>query len=505
MLLKELLRGVPHIHIYGPLAVDIRGITFDSRQVQKGDLFVCLSGTRTDGHQFIHEALNKGAVAVVVEGEADYAGTDNTVIRALKPRQVLSKLADKYYGHPSQALRLIGVTGTNGKTTTTHLIDRILRAGTGEETGLMGTISYNIGSRRRPVEATTPEALVIHQILREMVGQKIRYCTMEVSSHALALSRVDQCDFNVAVLTNITEDHLDFHKDFPSYRKAKARLFRGLQKTAANYAVINSDDQSALYLQKITSADVITYGVDTAAHIRAVDIDIRPAGVSYRALTPYGSLDIALKITGLFSVYNSLAAIVVALREGIEPETVKKVLAEVEGIPGRLEKIEMGQEFTVLVDYAHTPDGLENVLSTVRQFCPGNLLVVFGCGGERDRTKRPLMASIALKYGDFAIITNDNPRGEPVQQILKDMMTGVVDKTEEKDYAVILDREEAIKAAICRAKSGDIVVIAGKGHETYQVFADRTIDFDDREVARRYILKRLANQPQEKEFRTIEN
>jgi UDP-N-acetylmuramoyl-L-alanyl-D-glutamate--2,6-diaminopimelate ligase len=496
MLLKELLRGVPHIQTQGPLAVDIKGIAFDSREVQEGDLFVCLSGTRTDGHQFIHEAMNKGAVAVVViEGADDYAGIHNTVIKAEKPRHVLSKLADKYYGHPSHALRVIGVTGTNGKTTTTHLIDRLLSAGTGEETGLMGTISYNIGRQKRPVEATTPEALVIHRIFKEMVGQGIRYCTMEVSSHALALSRVDQCDFNAAVLTNITEDHLDFHKDFASYQKAKARLFRGLAKKPGNYAVINNDDPSAPYLRKITTADVITYGVNTAAHVRAVDIDIRPSGVSYRALTPWGNLDIGLKITGLFSVYNSLAAIAVALREGIEPETVKKVLAKVEGIPGRLEKIEVGQDFTVLVDYAHTPDGLENVLSTVRQFCPGNLLVVFGCGGERDRTKRPLMASIALKYSDFAIITNDNPRGEPVRQILADMMTGVAGQVEGKEYAVILDRDEAIGAAISRAKSGDIVVIAGKGHETYQVFADRTIDFDDREVARRYLRKKLTNQP----------
>lgn len=492
MLLKDLLRGVPQIDVQGSLAVDIKGIAFDSREVQKGDLFVCLAGTRTDGHLFIREAMEKGAVAVVVSQDVlGYTGS-NTFVRAVDPRQVLSKLADKYYGHPSLGLRVIGVTGTNGKTTTTHLIDRLLAAGTGKETGLLGTISYNIGKQKRPVQATTPEALVIHQIFREMVRQGIYHCTMEVSSHALALNRVDQCDFNVAVLTNITEDHLDFHKDFASYQKAKARLFRGLARKVGNYAVINSDDRSALYLQKLTSADVITYGVEKGAQFRAVDMDIRPAGVSYRAITPYGNVDIRLKMTGLFSVYNSLAAAAVALREGIEPETVKKVLQEVEGIPGRLEKIEMGQDFSVLVDYAHTPDGLENVLSTVRQFCPGKLLVVFGCGGERDRTKRAPMASIALKYSDFAIITNDNPRGEPVRQILADMMTGVGVHVEGKDYAVILDREEAIGTAIAKAGSGDIVVIAGKGHETYQVFADRTIDFDDREVARRHLVQRRA-------------
>lgn len=498
MLLKGLLQGVPQVRTEGPLAIDIRGLSHDSRTVREGDLFVCLSGTRTDGHQFIEEALERGAAALVVsETAGDYAG--RTVIKAASPRRVLSKLAARYYGYPSRNLRLIGVTGTNGKTTTTHLINRLLAAGFPKGTGLIGTIGYYLGRQQRPVEATTPEAPAVHRLLSEMAAEGMGHCTMEVSSHALALDRVDQCEFNVAVLTNITEDHLDFHEDFSAYRAAKARLFRNLPKKCGNYAVINLDDPQASYLQKITAAEAITYGVKERARVRAGDISIRPEGVSFKALTPWGTLDVRLKITGLFSIYNALAAVTVALKEGISPALIEEVLEKVAGIPGRLEKVEAGQNFTVLVDYAHTPDGLENVLSTVRQFCPGRLITVFGCGGERDRSKRPLMGAIALKYSDFAIITNDNPRGEPEKQILQDIMTGIQQHAP-GEYTVLLDREEAIKAAIHRAREGDMVVIAGKGHETYQVFSDRTMDFDDREVARRYLRERAGTLPGGKEF-----
>ncbi len=493
MRLQELLRGVPQVRAQGPLAADIRGISFDSRQVREGDLFVCLSGTRTDGHRFLREALAGGAAALVVsESFGPLEGA--AVIRAGNPRRVLSRLAARYYGYPSRDLRLIGVTGTNGKTTTTHLIDGLLAAGTPGETGLIGTIGYYLGRRRRPALATTPEAPVLHRLLREMAAAGAAYCTMEVSSHALALDRVDQCEFNAAVLTNITEDHLDFHEDFSAYRAAKARLFRNLPRKAGNYAVINLDDPQAGYLQRITTAEILTYGLKAGARIRAVDISVGPEGVSFTALTPWGGLKARLKITGLFSVYNALAAITVALKEGISPALIEKELEKVEGIPGRLEKVDEGQSFTVLVDYAHTPDGLENVLSTVRQFCPGRLITVFGCGGERDRSKRPLMGAIVLKYSDFAVITNDNPRGEPVEQILEDILAGIGDASPGA-YTVLLDREEAIGAALGRAGEGDLVLIAGKGHETYQVFHDGTIDFDDREVARRCLRQGPGSPP----------
>jgi UDP-N-acetylmuramoyl-L-alanyl-D-glutamate--2,6-diaminopimelate ligase len=497
MLLQELLQGIPQVQVQGALDLKVRGLSHDSRDVREGDLFVCLPGTRSDGHRFIREALDRGAAALVVaESAGDFGG--RTVIRAEDPRRVLSRLAARYYQYPSRSLRLIGVTGTNGKTTTTHLINRLLAAALPRKTGLLGTIGYYLGEEQRPARATTPEAPEIHRLLREMASRGMDYCTMEVSSHALALNRVDQCEFNTAVLTNITEDHLDFHRDFASYREAKARLFRNLPRKAGNYAVINRDDSQASYLQKITAAETLTYGIREGAGVRAVDICIRPQGASFRALTPWGPLRVKLKITGLFSVYNALAALSVALKEGISPSLVERELEKVEGIPGRLEKVDVGQDFTVLVDYAHTPDGLENVLSTVRQFCPGRLITVFGCGGERDRSKRPLMGAIALKYSHYAIITNDNPRGEPVGRILDDILAGIRDDDQGR-YTILLDREEAIRAAIGRARAGDMVVLAGKGHETYQVFHDRTIDFDDREAARRCLREKLGLSPGEGE------
>lgn len=491
MLLKELLRGVPHIQTEGPLAIEVNGLSYDSRKVVPGDLFFCLPGTQTDGHAFAREALARGASALVVSsGDQEFPGT--TLIKTAEPRRILSRLAARYYGYPSRALRLIGVTGTNGKTTTTHLINRLLAAGTRQDTGLIGTIGYYLGPCRLPVEATTPEAPVIHRLLNTMREKGMKHCTMEVSSHALALNRVDQLEFSCAVLTNITEDHLDFHKDSQSYLAAKARLFRNLPKKTGTYAVINLDDPRASYMQKITRAEVVTYGVKKEAQVRAVDIRIRSSGLSFTALTPFGPLKIRMSLTGLFSVYNALAATTVGLKEGISPALIEKELEKVEGIPGRLEKVDLGQDFGLLVDYAHTPDGLENLLSTVREFCPGRLIAVFGCGGERDRSKRPLMGAIALKYSHHAIITNDNPRGEPEDQILTDILKGIT-KEDEGRYSIILDREGAIRAAIGRARPGDMVVIAGKGHETYQIFKDRTIDFDDREMARKYLGEALAS------------
>ncbi len=489
MLLKDLLRGVKEIKVTGADDVEVKGIVYDSREVEAGSLFMCLPGTQTDGHKFIGKAISRGAVAVVTDRDTDVYW-NCTIIKTSEVGKVLSKVAGNFYLNPSRQLRLIGVTGTNGKTTTTHLIDKLMRGNERIETGLIGTIGCKVGEENRPVPATTPEATVLHKIFREMVDRKIFYCTMEVSSHALALHRVDDCDFNIAVLTNITEDHLDFHKNFATYLQAKAKLFLNLSEKEGNYIVINNDDNNALYIKERSSPEILTYGIKKAADVRGGNISITSSGATFTVYSWQKEFSLDLKITGSFNVYNALAAITVALKENISPSVIKNVLESVTGVPGRFEKVDLGQDFTVIVDYAHTPDGLENVLSTARRFCQGNLITVFGCGGDRDRSKRSLMGNIALKYSDYAIITNDNPRTESPFRIKADILSGIDHNSYRGKYETILDREEAIKAAINRARATDVVLIAGKGHETYQIFDDKTIDFDDREMARRYLLKR---------------
>ncbi len=491
MLLKKILRQVPTKRIIGSIEIQIKGIAYDSREVKAGYLFVCLPGTKTDGHEFIEKAISQGAAAVIVSRNIEYL-SNCTIIEVSDVRMTFSMISAIFFQEPSRSLRLIGVTGTNGKTTTTHLIDRLMQEKEQIKTGLIGTVSYKIGQEKYPVLATTPEATVLHEIFREMVDRKIFYCTMEVSSHALALHRVDDCDFNIAVLTNITEDHLDFHKTFLAYLQAKAKLFLNIPKKEGNYVVINNDDKNALYIKKATVSEIVTYGIKKAADVKGENIKVTPSGVTFIVHAHQKAFSLNLKITGLFNVYNALAAITVALKENVDPAIIKNVLEEVSGVPGRFEKIEAGQDFTVIVDYAHTPDGLENVLSTAERFCQGNLITVFGCGGDRDRSKRPLMGSIALRYSDYAIITNDNPRTESLFRIEADILSGIDHNIYRGKYEVIPDRAEAIKTAIYRARAEDVVLIAGKGHETYQIFADKIIDFDDRKMARYYIKQKLS-------------
>ncbi|HHX77995.1 MAG TPA: UDP-N-acetylmuramoyl-L-alanyl-D-glutamate--2,6-diaminopimelate ligase, partial [Firmicutes bacterium] len=373
MLLKKLLEDIPRIKVEGDTDLDISGITHDSRKVKKGNLFICLPGSRTDGHEYINEAVSRGAAAVLMQ-EKHTASRCITAIKTKDPRRIISRLAAKYYGYPSRSLRLTGVTGTNGKTSTTHFIDRIL-SHTGP-TGLIGTISYKIGSIRRPVEATTPEASTLQEIFREMVDHNVRYCTMEVSSHALALNRVDDCDFNVAVLTNITEDHLDFHKTFNNYLKAKAALFKKLVAKQGNYAIINNDDSNAAYIKRVVSAETVTYGIRNQAQVKAEAVEIKPGGVSFVIKSWADSFSVNMQISGLFTVYNALAAIALGLKEGIAAPVIKEALEKIPCIPGRFEQVQEGQDFYVIIDYAHTPDGLENILFSTRQFCDKKIITV---------------------------------------------------------------------------------------------------------------------------------
>lgn len=494
MELQRLLEALPEYVVEGDPRVDIAGLSYDSRTVRPGELFFAIRGFQHDGHDFIPEALNRGAVGAVVE--RDVPNLPLTV-HVSSTREALALLASRFYDDPSKKLRVIGVTGTNGKTTTTHLIRNILvRAG--YEVGLLGTVHNIIGGISEPVKHTTPESLDLQELLARLVQAKSDYVVMEVSSHALELKRVFATEFDVGVLTNITQDHLDFHGTFENYRDAKARLFRSLGQTyqeplkeGAKRAVVNVDDPSGPYIIQQCSVEVVTYGVNQRADVWAEDIRVGGHGASFRLWTPQGTRRLTLNLTGRFNIYNSLAAIAVGLAEEVPLDVVVAAMEDTRGVPGRFEQVDEGQDFTVIVDYAHTPDGLENILLTAREFTRGRIIVVFGAGGDRDRLKRPVMGEIAARYADFSIITSDNPRSEDPEAIIDEIEVGVRRRTEH--YARQVDRRQAIAQAIAMAQPGDVVIIAGKGHEDYQIFRDRTIHFDDREAAREILRERLQS------------
>lgn len=491
LLLSSLIKDL-EFAFNGSLEVEIKGIAYDSRKVLPGFLFVAVEGFKSDGHAYIGQAVEAGAVAVVVQKDLPVpAGVAR--LRTSHSRLALALLAARFYGNPGQKLKMVGVTGTNGKTTTTNLLAAIYR-GAGEKVGLIGTIANYIGDKLIPVSHTTPESADLQKLLGEMWAEGVETVVMEVSSHALALNRVDGCEYDVAVFTNITRDHLDFHGDMDSYLAAKARLFSGLGqgiKGGPKFGVINADDPRAKELAAVTRVPVITYAIHEKADIRAVDIDITARGVSFTARGRWGDHRLNLKLTGMFNVYNALAAYAVGVAGGMPPERVVKSLESVSGVPGRFEPVDRGQDFAVIVDYAHTPDGLENVLKTAREITRGRLFTVFGCGGDRDRTKRPLMGEIAARLSDRAIVTSDNPRTEDPVKIIADVEEGVRRVLPEGDYTVMPDRREAIRQAVYAAGAGDVVLIAGKGHEDYQIIGDKKYHFDDREEAARFLEERM--------------
>ncbi len=492
--LDELLTFIHTLQVEGKTDLFVRGMTYHSERVEPGFLFFCLEGSRFDGHDFIPQAIKAGASAVVLEKDRAVAGAVKILVPSVRP--AMAAFSQLYYGNPSERLRLIGVTGTNGKTTTTHLIEAIL-ASRRAKTGLLGTIKYQVGQESLPVLATTPEAPDLQRILLTMTEKDVQYAVMEVSSHALELNRVSGCDFDIAVLTNVTEDHLDFHQEFERYLSAKGKLFSQLggsfvKQALPRYAVINADDSSASYFMRQTTVQWVTYGISEPAEVTATDLVVRNEGVSFSLHSPWGDEHFSLKLTGKFSVYNALAAITVGLLEGVSLQNIKQVLEGIVGIPGRFERIDLGQDFAVIVDYAHTPDGLENVLQAAKGFAEGKIITVFGCGGERDRTKRPMMGRIAGQYSDYCILTSDNPRGEDPWKIIEEVKVGLQEKKAfGSGYSVQVDRREAIELGIELARPGDIVIIAGKGHENYQIFSDYTIHFCDKEVASEIIKKRV--------------
>jgi UDP-N-acetylmuramoyl-L-alanyl-D-glutamate--2,6-diaminopimelate ligase len=481
--LGQLIADVEDARLRGDPGVEVRGLAYDSRYVQPGDLFMTWRGLVHDGHAFVGEALARGAVACLVE-KPGVVPPPAAEVFVPDARPAIARVAARFFGHPTRQLRLVGVTGTKGKTTTAFLCREALA--TLGPCGLIGTVTAVVGGVNRQVARTTPEATDLQRTFREMVDAGDRYCVMEVSSHALALHRVDACEFDAAVFTNLGRDHLDLHGTQEAYREAKARLFAMLgeprEKPPAVAAVVNADDPAGEVMARRAAAPVVTYGFGEAAAVRGENLLVEPDGLRMRVAFPGGVQPVRLRLTGRFNAYNALAAFAVGLAFGAAPEAVAAALGRLAGVPGRFERIPGSQPFTVVVDYAHTPDSLRNVLETAREFAAGRVIAVFGAGGDRDRTKRPLMGEVAARLADLVILTSDNPRSEDPLAILDDIAAGVR-RVPGAAWRVVADRRDAIFAAVGEAREGDVVLIAGKGHETYQIFRDRTVHFDDREVA----------------------
>lgn len=466
--------------------IDVKGLEMDSRKVEKGFLFICIDGFTVDGHAFAADAEMRGAVAIIATKPVDVS---IPVLMVEDSSRALALLANSFYGQPTRELNLIGVTGTNGKTTVTYLLEEIFNKHK-HKTGLIGTIQMKIGNESYEVTNTTPDALFLQKNFRKMVDEQVTTTFMEVSSHALDLGRVFGCEFDIAIFTNLTQDHLDYHPSMEAYLHAKSLLFSQLgnsyDKERPKFAVINKDDSYSTKLLKTIAQPVLTYGIDSDADITVENLSLDANGSSFTLKTLEGNIPITSKMMGKFSVYNMLAATGAALCAGIPLETIKAALEETTGVRGRFEPVMVGQSYGVIIDYAHTPDSLENALSTIQSFAKGKIYVVVGCGGDRDKKKRPLMAQVAVKYADQAIFTSDNPRTEDPQQIITDMIEGIT----YENYTVIMNRREAIQHSIDITEPEDIVLIAGKGHETYQIIGKDVFDFDDREVAEQAISKR---------------
>ncbi len=485
MRIESILQVIQSVTVRGDRNLDIKGIAYDSRQVRPGYLFVALKGARHNGADFIEEAIRRGAVAVVSEESAIRRGSI-THIRVDDARRALAEIACAFHNHPSVRITTIGITGTNGKTTTAFMLRGILRAA-GRKPGLIGTVMYEMGERCIPASRTTPEAPDIQAMLDQMLHAGCDSAVMEVSSHALVQKRVWGVDFDVGVFTNLTRDHLDYHKTMDEYFAAKSLLFQGLgrmEKRAA--AVINIDDDWGQRLAGIGGgwAALITYGFHPAADVRADATQFDERGTVFRVSSPWGQAEVRLKTLGAFNVQNALAAIASAGAIGIPLARTVEALRTFVSAPGRLEPVSNARGLRVYVDYAHTDDALERVLETLRGLATGKLMVVFGCGGDRDRGKRPRMGAAAARWADHIILTTDNPRSEDPRRIIEEIAAGIPAGA---SWEAELDRETAIARAIARARSGDTILIAGKGHENYQEF-DRTVTpFDDREVARRLL------------------
>ena len=497
MKLAQLLGALSGARVTGESDIEIEGLYYDSRQVRPGGLFFALAGVKSDGSLFVEAAVKGGAVAVVADRPCAVVGV--TVVQVPDARRAMSLMAAVFYGRPTAQIPLVGITGTNGKTTTSYLIEGILEAA-GFPAAVLGTISYRFGETSIEAPNTTPESVDLQKILRELVDLGAKSAVMEVSSHSLAQRRADGCLFDVAVFTNLTRDHLDYHHDMDSYFGSKLRLFTDLlapsPEKPKRCAVVNLDDPYGEAIPGSATAPVLSYAVEREADLSVAEVDFSVHGIRCRLNTPRGELSLSSDLLGRFNLYNILAAVGAGLALDLPDQAIKQGIEGHKKVPGRLERVENDKGVTVLVDYAHTGDALENVLSTISELKTGRIITIFGCGGDRDKGKRPVMGEIAARYSDLAVLTSDNPRTEEPQAILEDVRVGIAPLSlreysleelaqgfSEKGFATIESRREAVRAAILAAKPGDIVLLAGKGHEDYQIIGTEKFHFDDREEA----------------------
>jgi len=481
MKLTDVINGLDILNITGNLDIDITNIQYDSRKVTQGTLFICVKGFNVDGHEFIQKAIEQGAKAFLVQEDIQMEGY--TFVKVEDTRKSMAKVATNFYENPSSKMDVIGVTGTNGKTSITTFLSEILSS-ENKKVGLVGTIKIFDGEKEVESNSTTPESIDLQRYFSDMVNNNCDYCAMEVSSHSLVLNRVEDTQFKIGLFTNLTPDHLDFHKDLEDYREAKEKLF--YKTTVAN--IINIDDNGGAKIYqniKNLKTPAYTYGIDNEADFRASNIKIDARGVSYTLKTPTYEEEIFVPVPGKFTVYNTLAVIAACYMLNIPKDVIIDGLKNTGGVAGRFETITNDKGISVIVDYAHTPDALENILNTAKEFSKGNIITVFGCGGDRDTTKRPLMGNIAQKLSDIAIVTSDNPRTEEPKAIIEDILKGL--DTNKENYKVVIDRKEAIERAIEMAKKDDIVIIAGKGHENYQIIGKVKHHFDDKEIAQEFL------------------
>jgi UDP-N-acetylmuramoyl-L-alanyl-D-glutamate--2,6-diaminopimelate ligase len=496
MTLQEILTGIEAIRMWGSPEMEIAGVEWDSRRVTPGALFFALHGAKTDGTLYVREAVARGAIGIVAEEPPvpdwqqdptpQASGSARTWIQVAAPRRALAIAAANFYHHPSRALQLVGVTGTNGKTTVSYLVDSILRAA-GRITGLAGTVEWRTPAQTRKPRNTTPDALELQRMFAEVRAAGGSSIVLEVSSHSLMMDRLWGCHFAAAVFTNLTRDHLDFHGDSENYFRAKRRLFQGTGAGTPDVGVINSDDPHGAELQGLAGRTV-TYGLRNGAQIIARKVQLSLDHLEFTAHTPTGMIEVRSLLIARINVYNILAAIGAAQALGISSSDIEQGIRNLESVPGRFQRVDEGQPFLVIVDYAHADDALRNLITTAREIAGGGrIITLFGAGGNRDRGTRPLMGEAAGSLSDLVVLTSDNPRTEDPARIINDVMVGL--QKANATYLIELDRERAIERAFREARAGDIVLLAGKGHENYQILKDRTFEFDDREVARRMLRK----------------
>ena len=479
--LTTLLEVLPTRKVWGDADLTIEKMEYDSRRVGPDDLFVALPGHSNDGHRYIKSAIEKGAVAVVVQKNGDYRSKAKIVVP--DSREALALLSNRFYDYPWKKLKLVGITGTNGKTTITYLVRSILQQDD-KKVGLVGTIAYWIDRQKIDAPNTTPESLDLQRMFAQMSGQGIYAVVMEVSSHALVMHRVDGMEFDVAVFTNLNHEHLDYHLTMDAYREAKGRLFRKINKETG-VAVINRDDPQWKYFYNLAETKRWTYSLsDPQADFYAKSYSCTPNGSSIRLVTPQGEITFKTKLIGESNVYNAIASAAVGWALKIDPKSIAGGLEKAEVIPGRMESLRAGQPFNLWIDYGHTPHAFEVLLKTARNMTRGRLLFLFGCGGDRDQGKRPLMGKAASHYADRIYLTEDNPRSEDPKKIVAQIMEGIEDKNK---VEVIIDRKEGIKKALQDARPGDTLILAGKGHEDYQIVGDKKIHFSDKETALEFL------------------